>query len=127
MLPGETWQNPPMNKVSIGAALLFAATLATAQAHSHLRSSTPAEGSTVAAPIQAVLGFSETTHLAALTLTRGAETAIKVEPLPQQPAQQLTVPLPKLGAGAWTLAWRAIGDDGHVTHGTVHFTVAAAH
>ena len=116
-----------MNKVSIWAALLLAGALATAEAHSHLRSSTPAEGSTVAAPIQAVLGFSEITHLAALTLPRGSESAIKVEPLPQQPAQQLTVPLPKLGAGAWTLAWRAIGDDGHVTHGTVHFTVAPAH
>jgi copper resistance protein C len=116
-----------MNKVSIWAAVLFAGTLGAAQAHSQLRTSTPAEGSTVAAPVQAVLAFSERTHLAALTLTRGAESAIKVEPLPQQPAQQLTVPLPKLTAGAWTLAWRAIGDDGHVTHGTVHFMVAAAH
>jgi methionine-rich copper-binding protein CopC len=74
-----------------------------------------------------VLGFSESSHLAALTLTRAGESALKVQPLPQQPAQQLTVPLPKLGAGAWTLAWRVIGDDGHVTHGTVHFTVAPSH
>jgi methionine-rich copper-binding protein CopC len=116
-----------MNKVSIWAALLIAGTLGSAQAHSHLRSSTPAEGSRVAAPAQAVLGFSESTQLAALSLTRGGESAIKVEPLPPQPAQQLTVPLPKLTAGAWTLAWRAIGDDGHVTHGVVHFTVTAAH
>ncbi len=116
-----------MNKFSIWAALLCVGSLATAHAHSRLRSSTPAEGSTVTAPLQAVLGFSESSHLAALTLTRGAEAAIKVAPLPQQPAQQLTVPLPKLTAGAWTLTWRAIGDDGHVTHGTVHFTVAPAH
>src|ERR1700729_3675234 len=104
-----------MDKLSIGVALLFAGTFATAQAHSHLRSSIPAEGSTVAAPAQAVLAFSESSHLAALTLTRGADSALKVEPLP------------KLSAGAWTLAWRVIGDDGHVTHGTVHFTVAPAH
>jgi methionine-rich copper-binding protein CopC len=116
-----------MKKISLWAAVLCAGTLGTAHAHSQLRSSTPAEGSTVAAPVRAVLGFSETTHLAAVTLTRGSDSAIKVESLPQQSAQQLTVPLPKLIAGAWTLAWRAIGDDGHVTHGAVHFTVAVAH
>ena len=116
-----------MNKVSIWAVLLWVGSIATAQAHSHLRSSTPAEGSTGPAPLQAVLGFSEKSQLAALTLTRGAEPAIKVESLPQQAAQQLTVPLPKLATGAWTLTWRVIGDDGHVTHGTVHFTVAPAH
>ena len=116
-----------MNQLGIWAALLLGGTLATAQAHSHLRSSIPAEGSTVPAPVQAVLGFSESSHLAALTLTRAGESALKVQPLPQQPAQQLTVPLPKLGAGAWTLAWRVIGEDGHVTHGTVHFTVAPSH
>jgi copper resistance protein C len=116
-----------VNTVRIWAALLVAGTVTTASAHSHLRSSTPAEGSTVAPPTQVVLGFSEVSHLATLTLTRGSDPAIKIETLPQQPAQQLTVALPKLGAGTWALDWRAIGDDGHVTHGTVHFRVAPAH
>jgi methionine-rich copper-binding protein CopC len=115
-----------MNQVSIWAVLLVAGSLGTAQAHSHLRSSLPAEGSTVSPPKQVVLAFSEVSQLAALTVTRGTDPAIKVVPLPAQPAQQLTVPLPKLNAGAWTLGWRVIGDDGHVTHGTVHFTVAPA-
>jgi len=115
-----------MHKTSFWAAVLFAGMMATASAHSHLRTSTPAEGSTVTgSPAQVVLGFSESSHLAALTLTRGSDAAIKVAPLPQQAAQQLTVALPKLVAGAWTLDWRVIGDDGHVTHGSVHFTVAA--
>ncbi len=114
-----------MKHVGIWAVLLVAGGMATAQAHSHLRSSLPAEGSTVKPPpTQVVLAFSEVSQLAALTLTRGTDPAIKVVPLPAQPAQQLTVMLPKLNAGAWTLAWRVIGDDGHVTHGTVHFTVA---
>jgi copper resistance protein C len=116
-----------MHRKSIWAALLLAAAATTAQAHSHLRSSTPAEGSTVTgSPAQVVLGFSEVTRLAALTLTHAADSPIKVAPLPQQPAQQLTVGIPKLTSGAWTLVWRAIGDDGHVTHGVVHFTVAPA-
>jgi methionine-rich copper-binding protein CopC len=115
-----------MKQVSIGAVLLVAGSLATAQAHSHLRSSLPAEGSTVSPPTQVVLAFSEVSRLAALTLTRGTDPALKVGPLPAQPAQQLTVRLPKLTAGAWTLGWRVIGDDGHVTHGMVHFTVTPA-
>jgi len=28
-----------------------------------------------------------------------------------------------LAPGAWSLSWRVIGSDGHITHGTVHFTV----
>lgn len=115
-----------MKTIPFWAALLLAGAMGAAHAHSHLRSSTPAEGSTVAAPSQVVLGFSEPSQLAALTLTRGSDPAMKVEPLPAQPAQRLTVALPKLSAGAWTLSWRAIGDDGHVTHGSVHFTVAPA-
>ncbi len=54
-----------MKKVCIWAVLLWVGCLATAQAHSHLRSSTPAEGSTGPAPLQAVLGFSESSQLAA--------------------------------------------------------------
>src|SRR5580658_6343496 len=115
MRAAETCENRTMKHVSIWAALLVAGSLATAQAHSRLRSSLPAEGSTVNPPTQVVLGFSEVSQLAALTLTRGTDPAIKVMPLPAQPAQQLTVTLPKLNAGAWTLGWRVIGDDGHVT------------
>jgi methionine-rich copper-binding protein CopC len=114
-----------MNTARISAALLVAA-MSAAHAHSHLRSSTPADGSTGAAPRQVILGFSEVTHLAALTLTHGSDAPIKVTPLPPQPAPQLTIAVP-LAPGAWVLGWRAIGDDGHVTHGMVHFTVAPGH
>lgn len=116
-----------MNKSRIWPALLLAG-IATASAHSRLRTSTPADNSTVsAAPSQVVLGFSEVTQLAALTLTHGSDAPIKVAALPQKAAQQLTVAVPALVPGSWTLGWRAVGDDGHVTHGTVHFTVAPAH
>jgi methionine-rich copper-binding protein CopC len=112
-----------MNKATIGLALLFAGAGAAANAHSFLRRSTPAEASTIAPPSQVVLGFSEVSQLTALTLVQGAAPALKVAPLPRQPAQQLRVGLPKLTPGAWSLTWRVIGSDGHVTHGTIHFTV----
>ncbi len=112
-----------MNKANIGLALLFAAAATTANSHSQLRSSTPAEASTIAPPAQVVLGFSEISQLTALTLEQGSGPALKVAPLPQQSAQQLRVGLPKLTPGAWRLTWRVIGSDGHITHGIVHFTV----
>jgi methionine-rich copper-binding protein CopC len=112
-----------MNTANFGLALLFAGAAATAHAHSQLRSSTPAEASTIAPPSQVVLGFSEISQLTALTLMQGSAPALKIVPLPERPAQQLRVGLPKLTPGAWSLTWRVIGSDGHITHGTVHFTV----
>ena len=112
-----------MTKANIGLALLFAGAAATAHAHSLLLSSTPVEASTIAPPSQVVLGFSENSQLTALTLLQGSGPALKVAPLPPQAAQQLRVGLPKLTPGAWSLTWRVIGSDGHITHGTVHFTV----
>jgi copper resistance protein C len=111
-----------MNNANIWL-LLLAAAAGTANAHSHLRSSTPAEASTVAPPTEVVLGFSEISQLTALSLEQGSAPTLKITPLPQQPAQQLHVGLPTLTPGAWSLTWRVIGTDGHITHGTVHFTV----
>jgi methionine-rich copper-binding protein CopC len=112
-----------MSKANVWLPLVFAGAGATAHAHAHLRSSTPAQDSTVAPPTQVVLGFSEISQLTVLTLAQGSGPALKVAPLPQQPAQQLRIALPKMTPGAWSLTWRVIGSDGHVTHGTVHFTV----
>jgi hypothetical protein len=112
-----------MKKDAVWLAVLFVGAGASANAHSHLRSSTPAEGSTVTAPEEVVLGFSERSQLTALTLVQGSGAALKVAPLPRDAAAQLHVGLPKLTPGAWSLTWRVIGSDGHITHGIVHFTV----
>jgi copper resistance protein C len=112
-----------MHQVNFWLVLPCMGAAAAAHAHSHLRSSTPTEASTIAPPTQVVLGFSEISQLTALTLEQGSGPALKVAPLPQQPAQQLRVGVPLLAPGAWSLNWRVIGRDGHVTHGTVHFTV----
>ncbi len=117
-----------MLKNRIWTALLIVGGVGTAGAHAHLTSSIPAEGSTVSgSPAQVVLGFSEAARLATLTLTHGADTPVKVASLPAQAALRVSIALPALSPGAWTLAWRAIANDGHITTGTVHFTVAASH
>ena len=47
--------------------------------------------------------------------------------LPTVAAQQVSVPLPQLTPGTYTVSWRAVSDDGHVMPGTLHFTLGADH
>ena len=108
----------------LGAVLL--GLTATADAHAHLTASVPADGSSGKAPEEIVLNFSEAARLTALTLQRQGEEPLKIASLPAAAASRVTVPMPKLAPGAYTLTWRALSADGHVTSGTVHFTVSEA-
>jgi len=104
-----------------GAALSLL--VATAHAHAHLTAAVPAEGSAGKAPEHIVLTFSESARITALSLQREGEEPRKLAPLPAEMAARITIPLPKLLPGKYTLSWRAVGDDGHVVPGTLHFTV----
>ena len=110
-----------VTKWFIGSALLLL--VATAYAHAHLTAAVPAEGSAGKAPQQIVLTFSEAARLTSMTLQREGEEPQKLTPLPTEMAARITVPLPKLSPGKYTLSWRAAGDDGHIVPGALHFTV----
>jgi methionine-rich copper-binding protein CopC len=97
--------------------------VATAYAHAHLTAAVPAEGSAAKAPQQVVLTFSEAVRITSMTLQREGEEPHKLTPLPAEVAARITVPLPKLSPGKYTLSWRAVGDDGHIVPGALHFTV----
>jgi methionine-rich copper-binding protein CopC len=103
-----------------GAFLVLAAT---AHAHAHLIAAVPAEGSAGRAPEHIVLSFSEAARITAMTLQREGEEPHKLTPLPAEMAARITVPLPELLPGKYTLNFRVVGDDGHVVPGTLHFTV----
>jgi methionine-rich copper-binding protein CopC len=105
----------------LAASLLFLAA-ATAHAHAHLTSSDPGEGSTGKSPGQIVLTFSEPARLTALSLQRKDAETRKLA-LPTTTAARHTIPLSNLAPGSYTLEWRALGGDGHITSGAVHFTV----
>jgi methionine-rich copper-binding protein CopC len=105
------------------AAMLFAFA-ANVQAHAHLTASAPADGSTGKAPEHIVLTFSEAARITAMTLEREGEEARSIAPLPTAAAAQLTIPVPRLAPGKYTLIWRVMSDDGHVMSGTLHFIVA---
>jgi methionine-rich copper-binding protein CopC len=108
-----------------GAALVLFVT--TAQAHTHLKGSVPAEGSTVnAPPDQISLTFSEAARLTALTIQKegGEEQKLTSGPLPESSAQ-VSVAAPKLAPGKYTVNWRVVSADNHIMSGKLHFTVAA--
>lgn len=105
-----------------GALLIL---VATAHAHAHLTAAVPSEGSAGKAPEHIVLSFSEASRITAMTLQREGEEPRKLAP-PTEVAARITVPLPKLAPGKYTLSWRVIGDDGHIVPGTLHFTVLAS-
>jgi len=97
------------------------------QAHTHLKQSAPAEGSIVtAAPANFVLTFSEAARVTALTVQKEGEAAQKLAPLPSAPAEQVTVPAPKLAPGKYVINWRVVSDDNHIMSGKLHFTIDLA-
>jgi methionine-rich copper-binding protein CopC len=104
------------------AASILCLAAATAHAHAHLTDSDPREGSTGKAPAQIVLTFSEAARLTTITLGKDGTEAHKLAP-PTVMGVRLTVPLPALAAGRYTLSWRVVGTDGHVTSGALHFSV----
>ncbi|HEV8019016.1 MAG TPA: copper resistance CopC family protein [Steroidobacteraceae bacterium] len=105
-----------------GCLLLIAATWAAA--HAHLERSIPADGSVLgAAPAQLVLQFSEAAQLATLTIERSGGETQKVTTLPETAQSRIVIALPALPRGDYVLSWRAVGVDGHVVPGRIHFTV----
>jgi len=95
-------------------------------AHAHLESAQPAKGSVVAAsPAQVVLKFSEPVALMELTLEKAGGSVQKLEPLPRDAASSLSVPLPKLADGAYTVHYKVVSDDTHEAKGALRFTVGA--
>lgn len=106
------------------AGLLTLALTQSAFAHTHLKSSTPANDSTVAsAPAEFVLGFEEPARLTALSIQADGGKEQKIDKLPAGSAAQFTIPAPKLGNGHYTLNYRVVGNDGHVMTGKIGFTV----
>jgi methionine-rich copper-binding protein CopC len=96
----------------------------TASAHAHLQKSSPADHSVIAtSPSDLMLNFSEAARLTALSIQKGSESPQKL-PLPTIAAQQISVPLPRLTPGTYSVSWRVLSEDGHVMSGTLQFTLA---
>ena len=102
--------------------LTFASLSMVAQAHTHLSSSEPADGSVVnSAPKTFVAHFSEAAKVTALTIAKNGGKEEKL-PAPTGATQHLSATLPDLEPGKYVLTWRVVGDDSHVMSGKVAFT-----
>jgi copper resistance protein C len=117
-----------MKILSLLSGPVLAMIAVTASAHAHLQKSNPADNSVItASPTHLVLSFSEAARLTALSIQKDNEAERKLQPPSTAAAQQISVPLPPLAPGAYSVSWHVLSDDGHVMSGTLHFTLAAEH
>jgi len=114
-----------MKFLSLVCGLALATFGVTASAHAHLQKASPADGSVVAtSPSRIVLNFSEAARLTAASIQKGDEPRQSLKPLPAAAARQISVPLPQLTPGGYSVTWRVVSEDGHVMSGTLRFTLA---
>jgi copper resistance protein C len=114
---------------ALAACLLTVLTAGPAFAHAELESSTPANGATLpAAPTTVSLTFGEPVTLRAdpIKVTGPGDVAWTVGKATISGAT-ITAPVTATGpAGAYTLAWQVVSDDGDAVKGEVRFTLSAA-
>lgn len=98
-----------------------------AQAHTHLKSSTPADKAVLSTPpTRIMLHFSEPTRLTALSIEKeGSKEQQVLSVFPKEPSADVSVPTDSLTPGKYVVKWRAIGADNHVMSGSLQFTVSA--
>lgn len=113
-----------LTTVALLASLLGASA---AFAHAHLKNAVPAADSTVAAPADLRLTFSEGVEatFTKVSLSKdGTEVAIKGLETPDADKKVLVVtPAAPLAAGTYTVVWDAVSVDTHKSNGEYSFKV----
>ena len=115
-----------MKLLSILAGGLLTLAAVSAQAHAQLKSSTPREGEVLMqAPTSISLTFSESTRITTIFIQKDQDAKQKLT-APTNAGEQLSVSVPTLAPGSYTLSWKAASiDDGHIMAGELHFKVSA--
>ncbi|CAH0649571.1 copper homeostasis periplasmic binding protein CopC [Pseudomonas juntendi] len=109
------------------ALLASVATVTPAFAHAHLKSETPAADSTVKAPTELRLVFSEGVEekFTKVEITTGG-AAVSVKSIATDPSDKKTLivtPEQPLAAGQYEVQWHAVSVDTHKSEGHYAFTV----
>lgn len=96
-------------------------------AHAHPKEISPAADSTVSAPSELSIHFSEALEakFSKLEVTDAKGTAVTKQPavLDSADSKHLTLPLPTLSAGVYHVHWVSAATDGHRLEGNYMFTV----
>jgi methionine-rich copper-binding protein CopC len=116
-------------KPALYALLASLGVAAAAHAHTPLASSTPADNTSVAAPVKEIaLQFGAEVRLTAVALADAAGMKKTVGDIPSTLAAKFAIAIrDELAAGDYVATWRAVGADTHVVSGEIHFTVTAPH
>ncbi|MFJ4196006.1 copper homeostasis periplasmic binding protein CopC [Pseudomonas sp. NPDC089534] len=115
-----------MKTLLTAGALLASLTVSQAFAHAHLKSQVPAADSTVAAPAELRLEFSEGVEAAftKVTVTRdGAPVAVKPLTTEGDKKTLIVTPQAPLTAGEYKVEWHAVSVDTHKSEGAYRFKV----
>lgn len=108
------------------AALVLMTTASLTWAHAHPLKSSPAANTTVKAPQQVSIDFSEPLEPAfsSLTVSDAKGTAISSQQAAFNDTRRtMSVSLPKLHPGRYRVVWKAVAVDGHRSAGAYDFTV----
>ena len=95
-------------------------------AHARLESSSPPDHAQLStAPKTLTLNFNESAQVARLSLTSDGKEIPIVLDKTAKAARSVTVSLPTLSPGKYTVQWTALAaDDGHITKGSFAFAIA---
>ncbi|MGN6390291.1 MAG: copper homeostasis periplasmic binding protein CopC [Burkholderiaceae bacterium] len=115
------------NRFLAAAVLLAAAMQSPAWAHAMLKSASPAKDAEVSAPQTVTLHFSEKlepafSHAEVLDAA-GKPVSTDKAALDQADPSVMTVAVPALAPGRYSVHYVAVGDDGHRRQGDYAFTV----
>ena len=114
-----------MKKLTLVAGACLTLVALGAQAHARLKASNPKEGEVVMQmPASISLTFSESARITAVSIQKEQEPKQKLT-APTTAGEQISVEVPTLAAGRYTLTWRvASTDDNHIMSGELHFKVS---
>lgn len=113
----------------LGALAVLVAVSGRASPHAFVDTSVPADRSTVReAPGEVTVRFTESVELefSRITVKSGAGETVSTGPIRQPAGNTLTVGLKTLGPGSYTIEWRVLSVDTHVTDGVLRFTIGPA-
>lgn len=117
-----------MQRVIVLLAAVISVVSLDAAAHTGLAAATPADGTTVRAPVsEIVLEFTEGVRLTAVALSDAAGGRKALAGTPADVAARFVIDVrEELAPGDYTIRWRCIGADTHIVSGEIAFTVTAA-
>jgi methionine-rich copper-binding protein CopC len=96
-----------------------------AQAHTVLSSSVPAENSVEATtPKNITLKFSTEVRLTGLSVEDGNGKPVDLGATPTTMQQEFAIPTSEISTGTYLVKWRAVGADMHIVSGEFQFVVA---